>query len=498
MKQKLKNLLIEKILKNGEKYSNIKIFEDSKNSITYAELLKISFSNINKIKLIKDDYIPILVDRNLNSIIAILSIILSKKTFCPISPSLPNKRINKITQILNSKHIINCSQKKLSELSTLKEIKLNKINSVKKFRKIKINFSEKFNNFNDIFYILFTSGSTGSPKGVKLSYANIHNTLLWSRKYLRWKNHKIGIATQLSFDISMFDVFSGLFFNVPSFLFSNPSDPFISQKEINKFKVTSIFSVPAFFSNFIKFDLLKNKNKLKRIISGGDFFPPKDILYWKKNTLSEVFNVWGPTETSIVNSMYKIQKKDIKNLQLGKNQPVGKSHKEMEINIVKNRKILKRKQIGEICMSGKCVAAGYLGHIKNQRNFINLKGKKSYLTGDVGYFDKKGNLFILGRKDNTIKILGYRVDALEIQNTVNKIDYITSSLAFVLEDYGHKTLCLAIETKKAISIERIKKILIQNLPKYSIPKKIKFFDKFPINFNYKIDQKKIKSAFNEK
>ena len=97
MKQKLKNLLIEKILKNGEKYSNIKIFEDSKNSITYAELLKISFSNINKIKLIKDDYIPILVDRNLNSIIAILSIIFSKKTFCPISPSLPNKRKNSIS-----------------------------------------------------------------------------------------------------------------------------------------------------------------------------------------------------------------------------------------------------------------------------------------------------------------------------------------------------------------------------------------------------------------
>ena len=157
---------------------------------------------------------------------------------------------------------------------------------------------------------------------------------------------------------------------------------------------------------------------------------------------------------------------------------MGKSQKEMEINIVKNRKILKRKQIGEICMSGKCVAAGYLGHIKNQKNFINLKGKKSYLTGDIGYFDKKGNLFILGRKDNTIKILGYRVDALEIQNTVNKIDYITSSLAFVLEDYGHKTLCLAIETKKAISIERIKKILIQNLPKYSIPKKLSFLINF--------------------
>ena len=67
----------------------------------------------------------------------------------------------------------------------------------------------------------------------------------------------------------------------------------------------------------MKFDLLK-KNRIKRIISGGDFFPPKDILYWKNNTSSEIINVWGPTETSIVNTMYKIKNKDIKNLLIGK------------------------------------------------------------------------------------------------------------------------------------------------------------------------------------
>ena len=87
----------------------------------------------------------------------------------------------------------------------------------------------------------------------------------------------------------------------------------------------------------------------------------------------------------------------------------------MEINIIKNKKNFKEKEIGEICMSGKCVASGYLGHIKNKRNFIELNGKSSYLTGDIGYFDSKGYLYILGRKDNTVKISGYRVDTLEIQ-----------------------------------------------------------------------------------
>ena len=129
-------------------------------------------------------------------------------------------------------------------------------------------------------------------------------------------------------------------------------------------------------------------------------------------------------------------------------------------------------------MSGKCVASGYLGHIKNKRNFIELNGKSSYLTGDIGYFDSKGYLYILGRKDNTVKISGYRVDTLEIQNIVNKIDNISNSLVFALENYGQKMLCLAIETKKIISIEKkIKNILSQHLPQYSMPKKIKFFEK---------------------
>ena len=497
MRKNQKNLLVEKILENAQKNSNLKIFEDTKNSITFGQLLKVSLSNVETINLFKGNYIPILIDRNIDSLIAILSVILSKKTFCPISPSLPYKRIKKMSQALSSKYIINCSNKNLSKLLNLKEIKINKIYSLANLKNTKINIPYKYDNFNDIFYVLFTSGSTGSPKGVKLSYANIHNTLLWSKKYLHWSKQKIGIATQFSFDISMFDVFSGLFFNVPSFIFSNPSDPFLSLKEINKNKVTSIFSVPTFFSSFMKFDLLKKKNRIKRIISGGDFFPPKDILYWKNNTSSEIINVWGPTETSIVNTMYKIKNKDIKNLLIGKNQPVGKSQKEMEINIIKNKKILKKKEIGEICMSGKCVASGYLGHIKNKRNFIELNGKSSYLTGDIGYFDSKGYLYILGRKDNTVKISGYRVDTLEIQNIVNKIDYISNSLVFALENYGQKMLCLAIETKKIISIEKIKNILSQHLPQYSMPKKIKFFEKFPLNLNFKIDRNNIQKRFYE-
>ena len=85
----------------------------------------------------------------------------------------------------------------------------------------------------------------------------------------------------------------------------------------------------------------------------------------------------------------------------------------------------------------------------------------------------------------------------KFKNIVNKIDNISNSLVFALENYGQKMLCLAIETKKIISIEKIKNILSQHLPQYSMPKKIKFFEKFPLNLNFKIDRNNIQKRFYE-
>ena len=175
---------------------------------------------------------------------------------------------------MKTKHLIDCSK-----IRVLKEIKEDKKNN-------SINIKKKLikNNLIDEFYVLFTSGSTGDPKGVKLSYENILNTIIWSRNYISWnKNDKIGIATQFSFDLSIFDLFTGLFLNVPMFIFSDPKNPIQSIKEINKKKITSILSVPVFFSNFYQYNLLQKKfPSLRRIMSAGDFFPPQTILAWQK------------------------------------------------------------------------------------------------------------------------------------------------------------------------------------------------------------------------
>lgn len=491
---KKNNLFISKIIENYKKNPNKIIISDKKKSYSYSQLFKLSINFSHKIKNLNSNIIPIIVDRNVETVVAILAVIFSKKIFCPISSNFPIKRIDYYLKRLNTDNIVNCSAKKFNFNN---EIKLKNIFKIKKYDK---NNSFDFSDISETFYLLFTSGSTGHPKGVKLSYKNILNTILWSKYYIKWSKHKIGIATQFSFDISMFDLFSGFYFNVPMFIFSNPSDPFLTLKEIRKYNVTSIFSVPAFFSNFVNYKLINKKyNKLKRIISGGDFFYNKDIISWKNNQPKiDVFNVWGPTETSIVNTMYKIKKKDLKILSKGKSIPVGKSHKMMELRIMKNKKIVKENNIGEICMFGSCVSQGYIGDSKNSKKYFRFRNKRGYYTGDLGYLDRRGYLHIVGRKDNTIKISGYRVDTKEIENMINLKFKFKNTCLLKSKYQNNDILSLVIEADKKKNADKILRFLKENFPFYSIPKKILFLKKFPLNQNSKIDRNKIKTLIDER
>ena len=197
--------------------------------------------------------------------------------------------------------------------------------------------------------------------------------------------------------------------------------------------------------------------------------------------------------------MYEITKKDTKIITSLKSIQVGKSTQLMEIKIIRNKKKNNKKgEVGEICMLGDCVSQGYIGSVKNSKNYFRIKNKRAYATGDLGFFDKKNLLHIVGRKDNTIKISGFRVDTLEVEALVNIQFGFTNSCLFISNTNGINILCLAIESKKKIDTGTIIFFLRTKLPNYSIPKKIIFIKKFPLNQNNKIDRKKIKLISYEK
>lgn len=442
--------------------------------------------------------VPILVERNGETVAAILGAIISGRGFSPLSPQQPAARLAKCFDALDAKVVIsqNPATKVVECGEHLEELVLSK-------QGVRIGLPPQPSNLDakQILYVLFTSGSTGVPKGVMADCGNIENTMMWSVDMLDWhENDVIGCCTNFYFDISMFDVFTMLYFDVPLAIYSSPSDAQQVVNETSRFKITSVFGVPTFFSNILRRGMLqdRNLNSLRRIVVGGDFFPPAHILGWCEIRPDvDIYNVWGPTETSIVNTMYKITSDDFVSLRNGRSAPVGKAHERMPFCLIDETLtvITDTNQRGEICMLGPCVTLGYLGDLEQtSQAYIMLNEVRAFRTKDIGYIDESGNLFIVGRMGSMVKVAGYRVDLGEVEFNVRTLEEVHNACAFVVElelGSGNRELWLALEkkdTKKELDIYSIKKRLRQVLPFYMVPKRIMVLKELPLNANGKIDR----------
>ena len=353
----------------------------------------------------------------------------------------------------------------------------------------------------DLVYVLFTSGSTGAPKGVMVSAGNLANTIAWSEDVLPWRSGDvIGMAVNFFFDISMFDLFASLRFGVPLAILSKPADLNHTADEIAAFGVTSIFSAPAFFSQIVRTGMLGDARlrSLRRIISGGDFFPPAHILAWQAARPDvEIYNVWGPTETSIVNTMHLIGAADAPDLRRGRHAPVGRSHPRMELALVDDAlRVVPDGEHGEICMVGACVTHGYLGEPeRTAAAYVTLGGRRAYRTQDLGVIGPDGLLRIAGRLGSMTKINGYRVDLAEVEGAAATLPSIHRAAAFVRElEPGLQELWLAIEPRDSgtiIDIFAAKNGLRRILPTYMVPKRLVVLPELPLTPNGKIDRKAV-------
>jgi acyl-coenzyme A synthetase/AMP-(fatty) acid ligase len=445
--------------------------------------------------------VPILVDRTGETVAAMLGVLISGRGFAPLSAQQPLSRLAHCFAALNAQSIISFGteewQRNDQNFSKLRQVIPVPYNGESGLPLQPIDPDP-----NQLLYVLFTSGSTGVPKGVMADCGNIENTMLWSMDMLDWcPEDVIGCGINFFFDISMFDVFTTFYFDIPLAIYSNPSDATQVVAETAAFRITSIFAVPTFFSQILRNGLVSDPrlSGLRRIIAGGDFFLPAHVLGWMESLPKiDIFNVWGPTESSIVNTMHKIGASDLLSLQQGRPAPVGKSHPRMQFSLIdESGKILREaNQRGEICMLGACVTRGYVGDAeKTSQAYIQLDGCRAFRTQDLGYLDEAGNLYIIGRMGATVKVAGYRIDFGEVESAAVSLPGVHLACGFVFEaGEGHQELWLAIEPKVrnvALDIFSIKKGLRAALPAYMVPKRIFMLEALPRNANAKIDRKAI-------
>ena len=441
--------------------------------------------------------VPIFCGRNGDTVAAILGCLMSGRAFAPLSPDQPTERrgscLNKLcatvfVSTLDDSFPVAISSAGLTQLKPDE--------TTDSALPLLPSFSPKA-----VAYVLFTSGSTGAPKGVMVSYGNLANTIAWSADVLSWiPQDVIGLVVNFYFDISIFDLFTSLRFGVPLAIFSTSGSLIDTLKEIELFGVTSIFATPAFFSQFVRTQTLKSPalQSLRRIVSGGDFFPPAHVLAWLDGRPDvSIFNVWGPTETSIVNTMHLVTQHNRVELSQGRHAPVGRAHLRMPLVIVDEAlRVVPPGTAGEICMLGACVTQGYL--LEPDRTaaaYVEIEGHRAFRTQDLGALDDAGDLRILGRLGTMTKVNGHRVDLCEVEGVVTGRTGVHQAVAFLHEEEsGIQELWMAIEPVDSAAppdIFVIKKTLRGRIPQYMVPKRIVFVQSMPLTPNGKVDRQAV-------
>ena len=404
----------------------------------------------------------------------------------------PYLRLLKIIKKVRPKKILIFERAlKIKKCLLLSKKKISAINSIKIIKK------QISSNQSNIAYIMFTSGSTGEPKGVQITHLNLNYFINWARKKFKINQKtKMTNINPLHFDNSIFDFYCCIF-NGGTLLPIQKYEIFNLKKLLIKLSNLNCdiwFSVPSLLNMLLKLNKIKifKASSIKKFIFGGEPFPVNSIKkIYKYISKAKIYNVSGPTECTCMCSAHLVKKKELfKN----KNILVGKINSYFKYKITKNSS---NKNLGELYLEGPAVSQGYINDKeKTKEKFYRIGLYNGYKTGDLVEKNNKGYLRIVGRVDNQIKILGHRVELEEIESTINKLFNLNQSLVILKKEksFPFKKLIFITDNRKISSKIYFLK-LEKELPRYMIPDEIIKIKNFIFNSNGKIDRKYYEKKF---
>ena len=491
----------------AKKYPNNTAIITKEKKITYSVLNKDANKLAHYIKnnniLTKNKAIGIFIEPSIDMVISVLAIQKLGVPYVPIDVSYPYKRIKYM--IKDSKISCILSLKKNIEKIESFDINILLLDKINYYNFKDTNLSSKNS---DIMYILYTSGSTGVPKGVEVYQKGVTNYLNYScdnylSKISDNKNPASFIYLPLAFDASVTSLYSPLMMGrsivIPSKKGLEIFDDILVQK--NKFDFVKITPAHLLILKE-RMDFRHFKNWTKSLIIGGEALTLQHLAFLKKININwTIINEYGPTETVVGSSTFSFTL----NSHVPDKIPIGKAIYNTIIYIIdKGGNLLPNGEVGEIVIGGDGVAKGYLNkkeltEEKFLENFI-LPGNRVYKTGDLGTYQEDGNLIYNGRIDEQVKIRGYRIEISEIEANLKKIPGILEAVVIIKENkLNMKSLEAFFTSEKDLDISIIKKKLSKSLPIYMLPSKFLRVEKIPITSNGKIDKKsllKLDAPFN--
>lgn len=479
-------MVLQKILSHLNSNNKNRAFFIEEKSYSYADLNH-KIAGIQDLliqnKLQKGAIVTVNVYDDLETYAAILAIWFLGATFVPINTKHAKKRNNLI------ENQIDYSLKLSSNIRDENCIYIKGVNAKNKI--INKSFKEQ------ILYILFTSGSTGIPKGVPISKENLNYFITdFNQEYTLDHKDKFLQIYDLTFDASIHCYVLPLFLGASVFTVSPNKIKYLEayklmeQQEITFAKFPP--SVLTYLQNFFnRIKLLK----LKYSLLGGESLHANLALKWQKCIPNaSIFNVYGPTEATINTHLFNFSENYNSTKHYNEIVSIGKPFGHNKAIVIdKNNQILPAYQKGELALSGKQITNGYYQDSKkNKVAFTNIGNQIFYKTGDLAYQDKDGDFLYCGRMDYQIQIQGYRVELLEIEQLAKQYKNAVNYAVVSVNNALHIPVIFLFTEKLKASEKELLQFLKDHLATYMVPSKIIVLDKFPLTSGGKVNYNALK------
>lgn len=475
-------IIIDRFKNIASLYPKNIAISDYKDNFTYLELDVYSEKICDYLynKNIKNSVISVLMEPSFELIATLLGILKSGNTYIILNNQINEKEMNLIVNI--SKSVFTFTNTNIQTKINSSIININNIET--------LDITAKSITYPDIAYINFTSGTTGIPKGVQIKGESIFNLIIDNEYVHISSDDVISQLSNISFDAVTFEIWGAILNGAHLAIGKNSFLLNINMLSswINKHNISIMFITTALLNKYV--DIYPEIFfQIKTILFGGEKVNAEKInklLQLKSNC--NLVHVYGPTEATTFSTYYKITRKM-------ENYPIGKAISGAYIYVMDDN--MNKVSKGELYIGGLGVAKCYIN--EDNSKFLDdpfKMGYKLYKTGDIVELDSEENLIFIKRKDDQVKINGFRIEKQEIISKIVSLSYIKDAF-LIIKNHNNENMMFIFYTGKPTEPKIILKDLSEILPNYKIPHRYIHMNELPLNKNNKIDEKTLKISLDD-